>query len=221
MFDGRLRRARCGRLRAGPHRRAVQCPPSVAVSGRGPGGGQRGRCGRRRAPGQQSAAGRSRRVPAAMPGPAWSVRDDALLIDLAGLAGHDRRRRQPDRDRPARRLRGGQDLGPFLRAAWSGLSRRALLDGRPRRIPAAGRPGLELAAVGMGAARTCSASMSSQPTASWCTPTPIRTATCTGPPAEPARRSSAWSRASTCACTGCPMRSRTPRTRSPSSASTS
>ncbi len=78
----------------------------------------------------------------------WSVRDDALLIDLGRFTdiAYD----------PASGIavvgpavRGGADLDPFL-AARGRFFNRPLPDRRPGRIPAAGRDGLELPWLGLG-----------------------------------------------------------------------
>ena len=125
---------------------------------------------RRRAARRASAAGRCRCARAGTSWAAWSVRDDALLIDLGAHARHDLRRGDRHRHRAARRSR----------AAWSwrrsspstaacspaGTARRS---GSAASCCRAARAGT--AAAGAGAARTSSASTSSPPTASSCTPT--------------------------------------------------
>ncbi len=120
---------------------------------------------------------------------AWSLRDDALLIDLGAM-------REMTFD-PATGiataspgLKGGAEFTPFLTrhgrvftgghcpgSGWVAFSFRA------------GRAGTR-AATG-GRARTSWASMWCAPTARCCTPTRIRTPICCGRPAEPARVSSA------------------------------
>ena len=150
----------------------------------------------------------------------WSVRDDALLIDLAGL-----RDMTIDVDnltatvRPA--FRGGQDLGPALQQ--HGLV----------------FPGGHCSTVGLGGYLLQGGQGWNSRQWGWalrerarrrCRHRRRRADPCRrraeqrsllGRPRRRARRSSAWSRASTCGCTACPRRSRTPRTRFRSSASTS
>ena len=80
---------------------------------------------------------------------AWSVRDDALLIDLGGL-------REMAYDpatgiataRPA--VQGGTELVPFLAVARPRVPRRPLPERRDRRLPAPGRPGVEQPHVRLG-----------------------------------------------------------------------
>ena len=80
---------------------------------------------------------------------AWSLRDDTLLIDLAAFTGMDYDETTGTVTvGPA--VRGGLDLDPFLAAPRAVLRRRALPDRRARRLPAAGRDGLELPGLGLG-----------------------------------------------------------------------
>ena len=81
--------------------------------------------------------------------PAWSVRDDALLIDLG-------RMREMAYD-PATGIataspavKGGAELVPFLTSHGRGVPRRPLPERRDRRLPAPGRPGVEQPQVRMG-----------------------------------------------------------------------
>ena len=80
---------------------------------------------------------------------AWSVRDDALLIDLAAFTGTRLRRGDADRLRRS----GGQGrrrARPVPRGARPVLRRRPLPLRRHRRLPAAGRAGLERPRLGLG-----------------------------------------------------------------------
>lgn len=95
----------------------------------------------------------------------WSVRDDALLIDLAGL-------REMTVDvhnltaTVSPSMRGGQDFAPFLRTHGlvfpGGHCATVGLGGTCCRAVRAGTRG-----SGDGPARACSASTSSRPTANW------------------------------------------------------
>ena len=118
------------------------------------------------------------------------------------LGGLERaRRRAADRPRRhardrRRRATGIATARPAVRAASSSrrscrvarphVHRRPLRVGRHRRLPAAGRPGLEQPPLGLGLRERRWPSTSSPPTASSCTPTRTRTPTCTGPRAAPA-----------------------------------
>ncbi len=88
---------------------------------------------------------------------AWSLRDDALLIDLGGLRdlAYDPATGVVSA-RPA--IQGGLELAPFLAERGRAFPGRALRVGRPRRLPAAGRPGLERAGARAGPARASSGS---------------------------------------------------------------
>ena len=80
---------------------------------------------------------------------AWSVRDDALLIDLGGL--RDIRLRPGDRDRRGPPGRPGRHrAGSLPGRTGARVPRRALRVGRPGWLPAPGRPGLEQPVLGLG-----------------------------------------------------------------------
>ena len=79
----------------------------------------------------------------------WSVRDDALVIDLGGLQelSYDEATGLVAAS-PA--VKGGSELGAVPRGPRPVLPRRPLPDRRHRRLPAPGRPGLERARLGLG-----------------------------------------------------------------------
>ena len=105
----------------------------------------------------------------------WSVRDDALLIDLAGLREMTVDVDDLDCDgQPVAARRAG--VRPVPAPPRVGLHGRSLLDRRPRRIPAAGRSGLELAPVGMGLRERARRRRGHRRQANWCMPTASRTA---------------------------------------------
>ena len=121
---------------------------------------------------------------------AWSLRDDALLIDLGGL-------RDMSYDpatgiaavRPA--VKGGLELAPFLAERGPGLPRRPLRLGRPGRLPAAGRPGLEQPGPRLGLPERGGPGRGDGRRRASCTPTPRSTPTCCGRRAAPDRASPA------------------------------
>ena len=133
---------------------------------------------------------------------AWSLRDDALLIDLGALRRH--RLRRGDRHRLGRPGDAGRArAGAVPRRARPRVPRRALRHGRHRRLPAAGRPGLERAGQGLGVREHRGRRRRHR-----------RTASCVRADADPERRPvlgrarrrpglpRSWSRASTCRPTG-------------------
>ena len=81
---------------------------------------------------------------------AWSLREDTLLIDLGGVHRHGLRREDRDRHRRARGARRRSTSTRSSPPAGAVLRRRALPDRRARRVPAAGRDGLELPRLGLG-----------------------------------------------------------------------
>ena len=166
---GTVRRARQRRVRSGADRSRCSTPATRRVFRPRFSRRKRGRRRRRRTVGQGARLEGCRTLGWPRLG-GWSVRDDALLIDLAGL-----REMTVDVDNltatASPSVRGGQELGAVPASARPGVPRRALFDGRPRRVPVARWPGLELAAWGWGCENVLGSTWS-LPMANWCTPTP-------------------------------------------------
>ena len=133
---------------------------------------------------------------------AWSVRDDALLIDLGELRDM---RYDPGTGVAAVRARGARRhrAGPVPGFAWPGVPRRALRVGWPGWLPAAGRAGLERPVWGWACENVLGIDAVTADGGLVHADRP-RTPTCTGPRAAPGPVSRPWSPGSTCG----PTRSR-------------